>query len=122
MPDTQSLAGAFIRLPRTNSRPWRETLARRTSPARQRARHPDVDMTHTRYFQVLNTLIDRREAPEVDAALVGRLERLRMKRGSGDKPGGCPPAELRGSWGATWGSQPQDPTWMDWTATAQETP
>lgn len=38
------------------------------------------DLTPTRYYQILNTLIDRPEALEHDAQVVGRLRRLREAR------------------------------------------
>ena len=38
------------------------------------------DMSATRYYQVLNALIDRNEAVEYDPMLVKRLRRLRASR------------------------------------------
>jgi hypothetical protein len=38
------------------------------------------DMSATRYYQVLNALIDRPEAVEYDPMLVKRLRRLRSTR------------------------------------------
>ena len=39
-----------------------------------------LGMPVTRYYQLLNTLIDRPEAAEFDPALVARLRRLRSRR------------------------------------------
>jgi hypothetical protein len=38
------------------------------------------DMSATRYYQVLNTLVDRQEALEADPMLIKRLRRLRASR------------------------------------------
>jgi len=48
--------------------------------AKESAVREKFDMSSTRYYQVLNALIDRPEALEVDPLLVGRLQRLRTAR------------------------------------------
>ncbi|MCW2815306.1 MAG: hypothetical protein JWN84_2761 [Nocardioides sp.] len=48
--------------------------------AKDTAVREKFDMTPTRYYQVLNALIDRPEALEADAMLVRRLRRLRDER------------------------------------------
>jgi hypothetical protein len=48
--------------------------------AKEQAIRDLFDMSATRYYQVLNSLIDRPEALVVDAMLVKRLRRLRVTR------------------------------------------
>jgi Protein of unknown function (DUF3263) len=52
----------------------------RYAGAKEQAIRELFDMSATRYYQVLNTLIDRPEALAVDAMLVKRLRRLRSER------------------------------------------
>ena len=48
--------------------------------AKETAVREQFDMSATRYYQVLNALIDRPEALEADPLLVRRLRRLRATR------------------------------------------
>ena len=48
--------------------------------AKEQAIRELFDMSGTRYYQVLNALIDRQEALEADPMLVKRLRRLRSSR------------------------------------------
>ena len=48
--------------------------------AKEQAVREKFDMGSTRYYQVLNALIDRPEALEADPLLVRRLRRLRAAR------------------------------------------
>ena len=48
--------------------------------AKEAAVREKFDMSATRYYQVLNALIDRPEALEADPLLVRRLRRLRAQR------------------------------------------
>ena len=48
--------------------------------AKEQAVRDKFDMSSTRYYQVLNALIDRPEALEADPLLVRRLRRLRAAR------------------------------------------
>ena len=48
--------------------------------AKEAAVREQFDMSSTRYYQVLNALIDRSEALEHDPLLVRRLRRLRAAR------------------------------------------
>jgi hypothetical protein len=48
--------------------------------AKESAVREKFDMSSTRYYQVLNALIDRPEALEADPLLVRRLRRLRSAR------------------------------------------
>jgi hypothetical protein len=48
--------------------------------AKEQAVRELFDMSATRYYQVLNALIDRPEALEVDPMLVKRLRRMRASR------------------------------------------
>ena len=48
--------------------------------AKEQAVREKFDMSSTRYYQVLNALIDRPEALEHDPLLVRRLRRLRATR------------------------------------------
>ena len=48
--------------------------------AKEQAVRDKFDMSSTRYYQVLNALIDKPEALEADPLLVRRLRRLRSAR------------------------------------------
>ena len=48
--------------------------------AKEQAIRELFDMSATRYYQVLNALIDRQEALELDPMLVKRLRRMRASR------------------------------------------
>jgi hypothetical protein len=48
--------------------------------AKEQAVREKFDMSSTRYYQVLNALIDRPDALEADPLLVRRLRRLRASR------------------------------------------
>ncbi|GGF53262.1 hypothetical protein GCM10011519_28970 [Marmoricola endophyticus] len=48
--------------------------------AKEQAIREQFDMSAARYYQVLNSLIDRPEALEADPLLVRRLRRLRASR------------------------------------------
>ena len=48
--------------------------------AKEQAVREKFDMSATRYYQVLNALIDKPEALEADPLLVRRLRRLRASR------------------------------------------
>jgi hypothetical protein len=48
--------------------------------AKETAVREKFDMSSTRYYQVLNALIDRPEALEADPLLIRRLRRLRAAR------------------------------------------
>lgn len=48
--------------------------------AKESAVKEQFDMSSTRYYQVLNALIDRPDALEADPLLVRRLRRLRSQR------------------------------------------
>ncbi len=48
--------------------------------AKESAVREQFDMSATRYYQVLNALIDRPDALEADPLLVRRLRRLRSQR------------------------------------------
>lgn len=48
--------------------------------AKEQAVRDKFDMSSTRYYQVLNALIDRQDALEADPLLVRRLRRLRAQR------------------------------------------
>ena len=50
------------------------------SGAKEQAVREKFDMGSTRYYQVLNALIDRQDALEADPLLVRRLRRLRSQR------------------------------------------
>lgn len=50
--------------------------------AKEAAIREKFDMSATRYYQVLNALIDRPEAHEAEPLLVARLRRLRRLRGA----------------------------------------
>jgi hypothetical protein len=48
--------------------------------AKEQAIRDEFDMSSTRYYQVLNALLDRDEALAADPLLVRRLRRLRQQR------------------------------------------
>lgn len=48
--------------------------------AKEEAIREQFDLTATRYYQLLNRLIDRQDALEADPVLVRRLRRLRQTR------------------------------------------
>ena len=48
--------------------------------AKETAVREKFDMSSTRYYQVLNVLIDKPAALEADPLLVGRLQRIRAAR------------------------------------------
>ncbi len=52
----------------------------RYAGAKEHAVRDRFEMSATRYYQVLNSLIDRREALEFDPLLVKRLRRMRQAR------------------------------------------
>lgn len=52
----------------------------RYAGAKEQAVREHFDMSATRYYQVLNALIDRRESLEFDPLLVKRLRRMRQAR------------------------------------------
>ena len=52
-------------------------------------------LTPTRYYQVLNRLIDTRAAREFDPMLVGRLQRIRERRRQADHGGSRQPDAMR---------------------------
>src|ERR1700755_1469958 len=57
------------------ARPWWKYAGAREQPVRALS-----DMSATRYYQVLNALLDRPEALAADPMLVKRLRRLRAAR------------------------------------------
>ncbi|WGL50624.1 DUF3263 domain-containing protein [Nocardioides sp. BP30] len=57
-----------------------ERLWWKYSGAKEAAVREKFDMSSTRYYQILNELIDRPEALAVDPLLVRRLRRLRAAR------------------------------------------
>ena len=59
--------------------------------AKEQAVREKFDMSSTRYYQVLNALIDRPEALAFDPLLVRRLRRLRAARRSSSFIWACPP-------------------------------
>ena len=52
----------------------------RLGGAKEEAIRDRFDLTATRYYQILNRLIDREAALEADPVLVRRLRRLRQQR------------------------------------------
>ncbi|HWC84223.1 MAG TPA: DUF3263 domain-containing protein [Pseudonocardiaceae bacterium] len=48
--------------------------------AKERAIHEIFDMSATRYYQLLNSLLDKQEAMRVDPMLIKRLRRQRTTR------------------------------------------
>ena len=52
----------------------------RYAGAKEQAVRDRFDMSATRYYQVLNALIDRQESLEFDPLLVKRLRRMRQTR------------------------------------------
>ncbi len=59
----------------------RRTFRRRG--AKEQAVRDELDMSSTRYHQVLNALLDDADALAADPVLVGRLRRLRAERTAG---------------------------------------
>jgi hypothetical protein len=59
----------------------RRTFRRRG--AKEQAVRDELDLSSTRYHQVLNALLDDPEALAADPVLVGRLRRLRAERTAG---------------------------------------
>ena len=53
----------------------------RSPGAKERGILDELDMTPTRYYQLLNELIDRPAAAQFDPGLVARLRRRRVARG-----------------------------------------
>ena len=77
-PPTTALAGALGARDReilAFERPWWTSAG-----AKEQALRELFDMSATRYYQVLNALIDRPEALVFDPMLVKRLRRLRAAR------------------------------------------
>ncbi|MFD9123928.1 DUF3263 domain-containing protein [Kitasatospora sp. NPDC059571] len=56
------------------ARPWR------TAGAKERAIREELDVSATRYYQLLNALLDRPEALAAEPVLVNRLRRIRERR------------------------------------------
>src|SRR6476469_230589 len=56
-------------------RQWWKYAGAQAQPIRE-----PFDMSATRYYQVLNALIDRQDALEIDPMLVKRLRRMRASR------------------------------------------
>ncbi len=77
-PDTSAAAGTLSQRDREVldfERQWWKYAG-----AKEQAVREKFDMSSTRYYQVLNALIDRPEALEADPLLVRRLRRLRSAR------------------------------------------
>ena len=55
----------------------------RARGAKEQAVRDELDLSSTRYHQVLNALLDDPEALAADPVLVGRLRRLRAERTAG---------------------------------------
>ncbi|MDH6126269.1 DUF3263 domain-containing protein [Kitasatospora sp. GP82] len=49
----------------------------RTAGAKERAVREELDLSATRYYQLLNGLLDRQEALAHDPVLINRLRRIR---------------------------------------------
>ncbi len=73
-PGTQGLSERDCEILEFERQWWKYAGAKETAVREQ------FDMSATRYYQVLNALIDRPEALEVDPLLVRRLRRLRAAR------------------------------------------
>ncbi|WP_045305212.1 DUF3263 domain-containing protein [Saccharothrix sp. ST-888] len=56
------------------ARPWR------TAGAKERAIREELDLSATRYYQLLNGLLDRQEALAHDPVLINRLRRIRAAK------------------------------------------
>lgn len=54
----------------------------RTAGAKERAIREELDLSATRYYQLLNGLLDREEALAHDPVLVNRLRRIRAAKRS----------------------------------------
>jgi hypothetical protein len=52
----------------------------RTAGAKERAIREELDLSATRYYQLLNGLLDREEALAHDPVLVNRLRRIRAAK------------------------------------------
>ncbi|MFI5531413.1 DUF3263 domain-containing protein [Kitasatospora sp. NPDC051853] len=68
MPDLTDRERAVLAL---EARGWR------TAGAKERAVREELDLSATRYHQLLNALLDRPEALAADPVLVHRLRRIR---------------------------------------------
>ena len=67
----------------------------RSPGAKEQAILDVLEMTATRYYQLLNELIDRQEALVFDPALVTRLRRQRARRHRMRTPGSSSPSRSR---------------------------
>ncbi|WP_371480043.1 DUF3263 domain-containing protein [Kitasatospora sp. NBC_00315] len=56
------------------ARPWR------TAGAKERAVREELGLSGTRYYQLLNALLDRPEALAHDPLLINRLRRIRERK------------------------------------------
>lgn len=59
-----------------------EARSWRTSGAKERAVREELGLSATRYYQILNRLLDRQEALAHDPVLVNRLRRIRAAQRS----------------------------------------
>ncbi|MER5865748.1 DUF3263 domain-containing protein [Kitasatospora sp. NPDC002040] len=59
-----------------------EARSWRTTGAKERAVREELDLSATRYYQILNRLLDRQEALAHDPVLVNRLRRIREAKRS----------------------------------------
>ncbi|MFC9324873.1 DUF3263 domain-containing protein [Kitasatospora sp. NPDC057015] len=57
-----------------------EARAWRTAGAKERAIREELGLSGTRYYQLLNALLDRPEALARDPLLVNRLRRIRERK------------------------------------------
>ncbi|OLT13343.1 hypothetical protein BJF78_02970 [Pseudonocardia sp. CNS-139] len=85
MESASQRSGAAASTPAALSRRDREILAFegqwwKYAGAKEQAVRELFDMSATRYYQILNALLDRPEALAVDPLLVRRLRRLRASR------------------------------------------
>ncbi|MGW2399097.1 DUF3263 domain-containing protein [Kitasatospora sp. NPDC001664] len=71
MPDLTDRERAVLAL---EGRGWR------TAGAKERAVREELDLSATRYHQLLNALLDRPEALAADPVLVNRLRRVRERK------------------------------------------
>lgn len=60
-----------------------ESRSFRRRGAKEQAVRDELDLSATRYFQLLNALLDDPEALAAEPVLVGRLRRLRAERTAG---------------------------------------
>jgi len=79
-PDANSPASAELLSERDREILALERLWWQYAGAKEQAIRDKFDMSATRYYQVLNALIDRQDALAFDPLLVKRLRRLREKR------------------------------------------